>query len=284
MRAASCGGQRHEGSVLWDTLFSVCTDRQTVILHTGSRCASGLAVPAQWVALTPHSNKGLGLIPVWDVLWVSLSGCSGFLPQSKDVQTGELEMLKCPPRCEGVSECPCDALAACPGAWLPPNIDECLLSTHTCQANERCVNTVGHFRCERRMVCTAGYQLMGDQCEDINECTLGTNNCRAGFDCVNTVGSFTCRARLRCAGGFTHDTRGQCVASIRSRRLTSSSSKTYTSFQTSIALRFWTLGWSVHGSETTSSSFFVGGVCVSLRNILNSYTSFRTSLAMTFGL
>ncbi|XP_036447850.1 fibulin-2-like [Colossoma macropomum] len=91
------------------------------------------------------------------------------------------------------------------------DINECLLSTHTCQTNERCVNTLGHFTCERYIACPAGYQLRSNMCEDINECTLGNHNCGAGFECINTVGSFSCRGRLRCPGGFTHDTRGQCV-------------------------------------------------------------------------
>eukprot|EP00061_Rhincodon_typus_P013982 g40714.t1 len=55
---------------------------------------------AQWLALLRHSAKDLGSVPpsgdclsVWRLhilpnsLWVS-SGCSGFLPQSKDVQAG----------------------------------------------------------------------------------------------------------------------------------------------------------------------------------------------------
>uniref|UniRef100_A0AAR2L155 Fibulin 2 n=1 Tax=Pygocentrus nattereri TaxID=42514 RepID=A0AAR2L155_PYGNA len=92
------------------------------------------------------------------------------------------------------------------------DINECLLSMHTCHlSNERCVNTLGHFTCEKYVTCPAGYQLRSNMCEDINECTLGNHNCGAGFECINTVGSFSCRARLRCPGGFTHDTRGQCV-------------------------------------------------------------------------
>ncbi|XP_072553076.1 fibulin-2-like [Salminus brasiliensis] len=91
------------------------------------------------------------------------------------------------------------------------DINECLLSTHTCQANERCINTDGHFSCERLIVCPAGYQLRADVCEDMNECTLGTHNCGVGYECVNTAGSFNCRPRLRCPGGLTHDSRGQCV-------------------------------------------------------------------------
>ena len=54
---------------------------------------------AQWVALSPHSKKGLGLIPgratrVLSV-WSTCSPCV-LLPQSKDMQSGQLDRLNCP--------------------------------------------------------------------------------------------------------------------------------------------------------------------------------------------
>ncbi|XP_062872071.1 fibulin-2-like [Trichomycterus rosablanca] len=121
----------------------------------------------------------------------------------------------CAQRCtpvEGRPHCSCH-----PGFSLGDDersctdIDECLLSTHTCQAGESCTNTVGRFECRRQIVCPAGYSVRNDLCEDMDECTLGTHNCATGFECVNSAGSFSCRARVRCPGGFTPDTRGQCA-------------------------------------------------------------------------
>lgn len=130
-----------------------------------------------------------------------------------------------PDPCEGNGHCthhchPVEGRAHCsclPGFSLMPDgrscedVDECFLSTHSCQLNERCVNTVGSFTCLQQIVCPSGYQLRNDLCEDVNECTLGAHSCGPGFDCINTAGSFSCRTRPRCPGGFTHDPRGQCV-------------------------------------------------------------------------
>ncbi|XP_030623194.1 fibulin-2 [Chanos chanos] len=91
------------------------------------------------------------------------------------------------------------------------DIDECLTDTHTCQMNERCVNTFGDFVCETQIVCPAGYQLNNNICEDINECSLGTHNCGMNFECHNIVGSFSCRPKPRCSAGFTQDMQGHCV-------------------------------------------------------------------------
>ncbi|KAG7323843.1 hypothetical protein KOW79_013545 [Hemibagrus wyckioides] len=113
---------------------------------------------------------------------------------------------------EGQAHCTCS-----PGFNLMPDghscedVDECFPSTHSCQLNERCENTVGSFRCLQQIICPSGYQLRNDLCEDINECTLGADSCGPGFDCVNTAGSFSCRATPRCPGGFTQDSRGQCT-------------------------------------------------------------------------
>eukprot|EP00061_Rhincodon_typus_P013406 g39762.t1 len=43
---------------------------------------------AQWLALLPHSARDLALIPPLATVCVEFAhGCTGFLPQSKDVQT-----------------------------------------------------------------------------------------------------------------------------------------------------------------------------------------------------
>uniref|UniRef100_A0A8C7SRU2 Fibulin 2 n=1 Tax=Oncorhynchus mykiss TaxID=8022 RepID=A0A8C7SRU2_ONCMY len=89
------------------------------------------------------------------------------------------------------------------------DINECLMSTHTCQMNERCVNTAGSFVCQ--ITCFLGYQINNDVCEDVDECFQGTHNCGPGFECVNSEGSFRCNAKPRCSMGFTQDTHGNCI-------------------------------------------------------------------------
>uniref|UniRef100_A0A4W5QKQ2 Fibulin 2 n=1 Tax=Hucho hucho TaxID=62062 RepID=A0A4W5QKQ2_9TELE len=91
------------------------------------------------------------------------------------------------------------------------DINECLMSTRTCQMNERCVNTAGSFVCQRQITCSLGYQINNDVCEDVDECFQGTHNCRPGFECVNSEGSFRCNAKPRCSMGFTQDTHGNCI-------------------------------------------------------------------------
>lgn len=46
-----------------------------------------------------------------------------------------------------------------------PDVNECVTNTRTCQPNERCVNTVGAFMCERQISCSSGYQLRNGECE-----------------------------------------------------------------------------------------------------------------------
>uniref|UniRef100_A0A9J7XFY4 Fibulin 2 n=1 Tax=Cyprinus carpio carpio TaxID=630221 RepID=A0A9J7XFY4_CYPCA len=91
------------------------------------------------------------------------------------------------------------------------DVNECVINTHTCQANERCVNTVGGFVCERQISCSSGYQLRNGVCEDIDECVTRTHNCGMGFQCQNTDGSFTCNPKQGCLTGFTQDSHGNCI-------------------------------------------------------------------------
>lgn len=46
-----------------------------------------------------------------------------------------------------------------------PDVNECVINSHTCKPNERCVNTVGAFMCERQISCSSGYQLRNGVCE-----------------------------------------------------------------------------------------------------------------------
>ncbi|XP_072521507.1 fibulin-2 isoform X2 [Salminus brasiliensis] len=92
------------------------------------------------------------------------------------------------------------------------DLNECVTNAHTCLANERCVNTVGAYVCERQISCPSGYQLRNGVCEDIDECVLRSHNCGPGLQCQNTLGSFHCNPKQqRCLTGFTQDTHGNCI-------------------------------------------------------------------------
>ncbi|XP_073682061.1 fibulin-2 isoform X2 [Garra rufa] len=91
------------------------------------------------------------------------------------------------------------------------DVNECVTNSHTCQADERCVNEIGGFVCERQISCSSGYQLRNGVCEDIDECVMRTHNCGTGFQCQNTDGSFTCNPKQRCLTGFTQDSHGNCI-------------------------------------------------------------------------
>ncbi|MBN3325347.1 FBLN2 protein, partial [Atractosteus spatula] len=95
---------------------------------------------------------------------------------------------------------------------FPADINECLTNTHSCQAMERCINTIGSFTCEKQITCSPGYQLKEDTCEDIDECLQQTHNCGTGFECQNTAGSFYCNPKHRCFTGFSQDQHGNCIA------------------------------------------------------------------------
>ncbi|XP_028854303.1 fibulin-2 isoform X2 [Denticeps clupeoides] len=91
------------------------------------------------------------------------------------------------------------------------DVDECITNTHTCQADERCVNTLGAFACERQVMCSQGFQPRNEVCEDIDECVLRTHNCGVGLECQNTEGSFTCKPKPKCFSGFSQDPHGNCI-------------------------------------------------------------------------
>uniref|UniRef100_H2T6Q4 Fibulin 2 n=1 Tax=Takifugu rubripes TaxID=31033 RepID=H2T6Q4_TAKRU len=89
------------------------------------------------------------------------------------------------------------------------DVNECS-SARACQPNQRCVNTVGNYVCQRPISCPPGYQLNNDICEDINECAQQSHNCGQD-ECVNTVGSFRCNSKPRCQLGFNRDAQGNCI-------------------------------------------------------------------------
>ncbi|XP_077059724.1 fibulin-2 isoform X2 [Siphateles boraxobius] len=121
----------------------------------------------------------------------------------------------CSQRCSvvrGLPQCSCfQGFSLMADIHTCEDVNECVTNTHTCQADERCVNTVGGFVCERQISCSSGYQLRSGVCEDIDECVMRTHNCGMGFLCQNTDGSFTCNPKQRCLTGFTQDLHGNCI-------------------------------------------------------------------------
>ncbi|XP_049330396.1 fibulin-1 isoform X4 [Astyanax mexicanus] len=106
----------------------------------------------------------------------------------------------CAQRCVGNNTCACFA-----GYKLKPDgkncedINECLLGSHHCRPGERCINTMGSYRCQREVSCGTGYELTdSNSCKDIDECA-GSDNACAGHGCINLVGSYRCE----CRSGFT---------------------------------------------------------------------------------
>ncbi|XP_066500795.1 hemicentin-1-like isoform X2 [Hoplias malabaricus] len=72
--------------------------------------------------------------------------------------------------------------------------DECVQGSHSCHWMQRCVNTVGRYRCEAQ--CGTGFKpsSKGDSCEDVDECVESSvSPCQ--HQCVNTLGSFRCVCR-----------------------------------------------------------------------------------------
>ncbi|XP_062842832.1 fibulin-2 [Trichomycterus rosablanca] len=147
-----------------------------------------------------------------------------FTPATPVQETTQIFTVQNP--CEGNVPCSqhcsvVDGRARCscfPGFSLKPDghtcedMNECLTNTHTCLPNERCVNTVGAFGCEKQISCQNGYQLRNEVCEDIDECVMKSHNCGSGFQCQNTLGSFHCSPKQqRCLTGFSQDPHGNCI-------------------------------------------------------------------------
>ncbi|XP_072528351.1 fibulin-1 isoform X2 [Salminus brasiliensis] len=119
----------------------------------------------------------------------------------------------CAQRCVGNNTCGCFV-----GYKLKPDgkncedINECLLGSHHCRPGERCINTLGLYRCQREVSCGTGYELTdSNSCKDIDECETNTHNCPQEFECQNTPGSFRCRPKAQCRAGFIQDALGSCI-------------------------------------------------------------------------
>lgn len=84
------------------------------------------------------------------------------------------------------------------------DVDECLNSP--CLPSERCVNTIGSYKCSA--TCSPGYKLskFGNICQDIDECELGIDLCEKTQICKNKPGYYSCE----CPTGFSLNQNRQC--------------------------------------------------------------------------
>lgn len=82
------------------------------------------------------------------------------------------------------------------------DIDECKRSRSVCRYNEKCLNTVGSYKCHLE-VCDMGYEVSdkGSECVDIDECSTGRHNCPSLATCHNLPGTFKCV----CPNGYRLD-------------------------------------------------------------------------------
>ncbi|KAJ8373463.1 hypothetical protein SKAU_G00040430 [Synaphobranchus kaupii] len=119
----------------------------------------------------------------------------------------------CEQRCQGNGTCSCfDGYKLKPDSLGCEDINECLLGANRCRRGERCINTIGSYRCQREISCGTGYELTEtNDCKDINECAMGIHNCAPQLECQNTLGSFRCKPRAQCASGFVQDAQGNCI-------------------------------------------------------------------------
>ncbi|KAA0202666.1 hypothetical protein HAZT_HAZT007815 [Hyalella azteca] len=102
----------------------------------------------------------------------------------------------------------------CPEGYKPHSkscidIDECAeAGLSNCRANENCVNLLGSYICQPKMLCGRGFALdeTGTNCVDIDECASGDHECTGGQECHNRRGSYTCQ----CPTGFRLNRARQC--------------------------------------------------------------------------
>lgn len=65
------------------------------------------------------------------------------------------------------------------------DINECLLGAHHCQPGERCINTLGSYRCQREVSCGTGYELT-----DSNKCEGQTHTHGLGLQRLGMLCDF----------------------------------------------------------------------------------------------
>ncbi|GFY38322.1 uncharacterized protein TNIN_270692 [Trichonephila inaurata madagascariensis] len=87
------------------------------------------------------------------------------------------------------------------------DINECARNS-ACRLNQRCINTVGSYRCQNLLNCGAGFELndVGDQCVDVDECARRIAECGAGQTCRNRQGGYVCE----CPRGYSLSNQRVC--------------------------------------------------------------------------
>ncbi|XP_014213292.1 fibrillin-2 [Copidosoma floridanum] len=73
------------------------------------------------------------------------------------------------------------------------DVDECRRNVKMC-GNQRCINTLGSFRCESKTLCGIGYapDRVTGHCVDVNECAEGVHKCGPEQTCENRPGEYVC--------------------------------------------------------------------------------------------
>ncbi|XP_027899408.1 fibulin-1 isoform X3 [Xiphophorus couchianus] len=119
--------------------------------------------------------------------------------------------LNCSQLCVGNGRCVCnDGFRLQRDGVTCEDINECLAGSHSCSAEQVCINTDGSFLC--RLSCHPGFTIADNIiCKDIDECAVGSHNCGADYACINTPGSFYCDLKVACRDGFTLDASGNCI-------------------------------------------------------------------------
>ncbi|GAA6069132.1 fibulin-2-like, partial [Tachysurus ichikawai] len=83
-------------------------------------------------------------------------------------------------------------------------IDECSTVTHPCSSGFNCINTVGSYTCQHKIIlCGRGYHSSpdGTRCMDTDECETGVHRCGEGQICHNIPGTYRCD----CHPGYQYD-------------------------------------------------------------------------------
>ncbi|XP_076668059.1 uncharacterized protein LOC143368830 isoform X1 [Andrena cerasifolii] len=91
------------------------------------------------------------------------------------------------------------------------DVDECQRNPNPCgRTMQRCVNTIGSYKCVSRLICGNGYSLdtvSGQYCVDVDECADGSHECSPDQTCENRVGGYVCV----CPPGHVNGPNKDCV-------------------------------------------------------------------------
>lgn len=122
------------------------------------------------------------------------------------------DRIKCPAGQKLLSDGTCQTVTCSRGMEADNNgncidINECV-NPGICWPNQRCVNTIGSYRCQNLLTCSGGYEVneYGNQCIDIDECSRGTHECGAKQICQNKAGGYICECPL----GYIMNSKREC--------------------------------------------------------------------------